>query len=323
MQANIYVIDYGVSLATGNKVESLLHATMARLPLVKADPATPLLKPGDDASHLPVQLSCFDDPELLWEAANNHLSSHLNSDIGLLLLLPDPSEPQAEDIFQGLSETLAAPGVITAYPSELSTKFDQALTSLQQGEIDTLTLVGVDSMVNYSVMTEWLTSGQLRTQLYPDGRAVGEGMGWFTLSLQPGDTGEAIEFHSGTWADEPVQERTTEFQGLALSLLPLIQSGLLTEPDTWVYSRLQTPSDTLQAFMGFQYHWGNQNFKKLEQLCPARQIGDLGVAAWPVAMALACERLSFAAYPKQQVLVSDSRPDGKHFSALLIANKEV
>ncbi|RUO33726.1 hypothetical protein [Aliidiomarina soli] len=321
MQTNIYVTDYGVLLATGMKTEALLLATMARLPLMKVDPTTPLLRPGDAESHLPVQLTCCDNPEFLWEAVNDVVQQKANTNHSVILMLPDPAEPQGDEVNQGVSESIDVPGVTTAYPGQLFTQFERALDQLQRGDIDLLTCIGVDSLVSHPLMAEWLRSGRLRTQQYPDGRAVGEGMGWFTLGLQPGQDG-AVQFYPGAWTSEPVHQRSKEYQGLALSVAPFVQSILTEEPDSWVYSRCQTPDDTLQAFMGFQYHWGNRNYKRLEQLFPARQAGDLGVAAWPVAVALACERLAFTPSPKQTAIVSESHPDGQHRSVLLRSERE-
>jgi len=58
-----------------------------------------------------------------------------------------------------------------------------------------------------------------------------------------------------------------------------------------------------------------------EQICLAKTLGDLGVAALPIAVAIACERLAFGALPKDSALVSHSQMNGIHYSLLLSKNR--
>lgn len=319
MSIELYVTASGVALATGHQARALLLATQAGLPLLAQDPTLPLILPGRDEAPIPVLLRYSDDPEHLSKTALPLLQEKASEEHPVLVLLPDPAEPQYPLLKAALHPLEAIPGLKWVHPAALPDRLGAALNDLEQGRIQQFTLFGIDSLVGSPLLSAWLQQGRLRTQYNPDGRATGEGWGWFTLSRTAPEQQPAIRWQTGEWATEPASTHNTarEYHGLALSLAPLLQQALPGEPDTWVYSRRQTPEDDLEAFMAFQYHWGNTGYDHLEHLCPARCIGDLGVAALPVAVALACERLAFKPYRKTSVVVSDSHPDGRHFSLLL------
>lgn len=317
MSAEVYVTDYGVSLATGDSALDLMLACMADLPLLVPDTNLPLGSASDE-SHYPVLLRYSDTVGLLPEKACLILEEKaLSSDL-ILLLLPGKTEPQYPQLKAGLQDVMNLSRIEIVYPHQLQKQFGLALKDLQQGHINQLTVLGLDSMIGSALMFDWMEQGKLRTQLNTDGRAVGEGLGWFTLGRQATEQHPVIRLHIGEWISEATapSHRSPEYHGLALSMQPLLQH-LGKEPGTWVYSRRQTPEDDLEAFMAFQYHWGHPKYRQLEQLSPARQTGDLGTAALPAAIALACERLVFRHYKKTSALVSDSHPDGYHFSLLL------
>lgn len=319
MATEVHVTDYGVSLAIGNTANEVMLASMADLPVLTPDSNLLLSSTDHEESHHPVLLRHSYNSAILLEEACLALKGKASNSGLTLLLLPSESDPQYPEIKASLKSMIGAPEVKAVPPHQLQKHLEPALTSLQQGDIEQLTVFGLDSMAGTAVMSDWLEQGKLRTQLNPDGRAVGEGFGWFTLSRkEPDEQQPAIRWRSGKCISEPTERGngSREHHGLALSLQPLLQH-IGKEPDTWVYSRRQTPLDDLEALMAFQYHWGNTKQKQLEQLCPARKTGDLGAAALPVAVALACERLAFERYKKSSALVSDSHPDGRHFSLLL------
>lgn len=317
MPAEIHVLDSGVLLATGQQTLPLLLATMAELPLLAPDENTVL--PQQEELHVPVLLSYSSEPRILLDAALPLLQAKANEGFPVLLLLPAPAEPQYKTLFKALQTLQNKAGIELVTPDRLPERLGTALDDLQQGRIKQFTVFGLDSLTGLATLYRHLEQRRLRTQLRPDGRAAGEGCGWFTLGLASTEQQPGIRWQSGSWTTEPATPPNTthEYRGLAASLAPLLQQALPEAPDTWAYARRQTPEDDLEAFMGFQHHWGNRGYYSLEQLCPARRLGDLGAAALPVAVALACERLTFKPYPKTSVVVSDSHPDGRHFSLLL------
>lgn len=324
MLTDVYVIDSGVALATGHHVSDLLLATMADLHLLVTDTDLQVIQPGWEEVQAPVLLGYPAGHELLLDEAYTALQEKINEGFPILLLLPNKKDPQYDFIRSTFSALLVNCQLLKAITlTDLPDDMSRLINDLKQGTLEQFTVFAIDSLVGSALFSAWPSNDPLRTQKYPNGRAAGEAWGWFTLSRvapqQP-----AIIWQGGHWSSDPrvAHNETHEYHGLALSVEPLIQQGVLEKPDVWIYSRRQTPRDDLEAFMAFQYHWGSADFNELEQLCPARQLGDLGVAAFPVVVALACERLNFAFYPKKSVLASDSQCNGTHFSFLLTCVEE-
>lgn len=325
MLTDIYVIGSGVALATGRHASELLLATMADLNLLVTDTDLQVIQPGWEEVQTPVLLGYPAGHELLLDEAYTALQEKINEGFPILLLLPDKKDPQYDFIRSTFSALLVNCQLLKAITlTDLPNDMSRLINDLKQNTFEQFTVFAVDSLVGSALFSAWPSNDPLRTQKHPNGRAAGEAWGWFTLSRVVPQQQPAIVWQGGHWCSNPIatDNEAYEYQGLALSIEPLIQQGILEKPDVWIYSRRQTPRDDLEAFMAFQYHWGNTGFHELEQLCPARQIGDLGVAAFPVVVALACERLNFSFYPKKSVLASDSQGNGTHFSFLLTGVEE-
>lgn len=319
MQGSLCITDYGVGVATGTSSQTLLLACMADLPLLSTAEELVLIDDASGEMHRPVLLRYADTPELLVDSALEFLQEKAYSLNPVLLVLPDSHQPQYAPLLESLRPLLSQPQLICIQNSQLETVFKDQLLKLEQQAIESLTLFALDSQTNLNALSASLQKGHLRTQHLNDGRAAGEGYGWFTLKQVKPEESAGVQLLATSWAEEPplAEKASKEYQGLARSLAKLDATYPIQPGFTWIASRRQTAEDDLEAFMAYQYQWGNRTYKHLEQLCPARTLGDLGIAALPVSIALACQRLHFTALPQTAVIVSHSQVNNKHFSLLL------
>jgi len=323
MPSSFYVTDYGVELAPGESSQDVLLACMAELPLLQTAEDLLLNDESSGEMHQPVLLRYASNPELLSDTAYQFLKKTMSVQTPVLFVFPDEEQPQQALSIKTFQDLAQQPGLYCLKSSQLEQAFSQHLAELEQESIESLTLFAIDTLVSLPVLTESLQAGNLRTKINCNGRAAGEGWGWFTLQSKKPEESPAIQWQPGKWVKEPAPERegSKEYKGLALSMAPLIDNCPPLAGLAWICSRRQTSEDDLEAFMAFQYHWGNRNFKYQEQICLAKTLGDLGVAALPIAVAIACERLAFGAFPKDSALVSHSQMNGIHYSLLLSKNR--
>lgn len=317
MTKRIHISDRGLSVTCGQNATDLLHATLSQLNLSQEDENT-LIESEDGGVHHPVFSRLPDHPseEMLIDEVLDQLEQLSRTSDQLWLLLPDASQPNYPPLHLALYGKQLPSNCTPLSPEQLGERLQQGCQTLRQGGLNRLTLLGVDSLTSLSVAQYYLQNQRLRTQDYADGQILGQGWAWFTLSNEPAPQEPVVEWKQAAIQQAPLRDADGLPSGQMLAAC--IQKALeqpeqpLAKPHVWLHASRHTPEADLETFLAHRQLWSTKGtpFQNLQHLLPARTLGNLGVAALPMAINLACERLFFPLQPVQEILLMDSQPDG-------------
>jgi len=327
MTQKIYISDRGLSLASGQKAADLLYATLSHLSLSQVDEDTLLESENYQGQH-PFFSFLPHAPgveELVSEALDQLKKLSPDCD-QLFVILPDASQPSYPALQLALHGQPLPDNCILLSPAQLGKKLHQACQALLESNLKRLTLFGLDSLPHPPVAQHYLQNQRLRTQDFADGQILGQGWAWFTLGGIPSESENAVEWKRAAFQQAPRMD--TDDLPSGKTLAACIQQVLeedeqpLTKPRVWLHASGHTPQSDLETFLAHRQLWSTQGtpFRRLHHLLPARTLGQLGAAAFPMAVNLACERLYFPLDPAQEILLMDSQEDGTRLAVYLHAS---
>lgn len=323
MSRPVFVSEYGVLSPGGDSPLALLSATLSGVSAVNVIKDLAVAVGSDYRAHFP-RLACLPGA-LEWEDRVELALRHLlDQSHPVLLITPDQGAPQFSWMRDVLSLADPEGRLEWVTVDALASVLSRQVIRLRAGEISALSVFGLDSLVHPVNVMQLAASAQLQTDKLPDGRAVGEGFAWFTLSCQPAP----VEWLADAAGVEPNagEMMPASLLGLADTISALKEDGELPRPRLIIHARAQAPQDDLEWHHASQRLWParlapreNLAMRKGEQqapqpapppwqqhLKPAKVTGELGAAAFPMAIALACERLCWSLAPAPQALVVDA-----------------
>lgn len=338
MSRPVYVQESGVLLPSGDSASALLCATVAGVSAVNVVKELAVAVGSDNRAHLP-RMACFSD-EVEWE---DNLALILEGLLAVgqpvLLIAPDKNAPQSRWIQEVLAQSNLAERVEQISAEGLGKMLSLQVRRLRAGEISGVSVLGVDRQVHPVNVMQQAADAKLQTDKLPDGRAAGEGFAWFTLGSEPA----AVQWLSEAAGAEPNAQAgvPVSLQGLADTLSALSLEEELRRPRLIIHARAQTPQDDLEWHRASQRLWPNRLAPRdnlamrkgqkagpqppsppwQQHLKPAHAVGELGAAALPMAIALACERLCWSLTPAHEALVVDAG-NHTHRSAVWLRNTE-
>lgn len=323
MTRPVHVAGYGVFLPSGETTGALLSACLAGVSAINVIKDLAVAVGNDYRAHLP-RLACLPDTIAWEESLQEVLQALLALPHPVLLITPDNGAPQWPWIENVLSQVDPQGRCQRVAETGMAEVLVRQVARLRAGEIDGLSVLGVDSLTHPVTVMDLAAAGALQTDKLPDGRAAGEGFAWFTLSAGHGPVGwqsEAAGVEPYAGAMQP-----PALQGLSDTLQALSQKEAMPRPRIIVHARAQTPQDDLEWHHASQRLWpsrlpprDNLAMRKGEHPAPqpatppwqqhfkpANVVGEVGAAGFPMAVALACERLCWPLVPVDQTLIVDA-----------------
>lgn len=338
MSQAVFIQDYGVWLPTGDSARGLLCATLAGVPAVNVEKTLALAVGDDTRAHNPC-LAVLPEEMDLQEQLEERLEALAESCEQILVTLPDVEQERHRRLL-ALLESLSLSDkikdrLLIHRQGACYGPFADLLAALRSGDVASFALLGVDSLVHPTTLQHYAAAGTLRTDKLADGVALGEGMAWCRFTREAGP----YRWQNESRGTEPNHAAITPIAlaGLADTLAYLVPEAPLPRPSLIVHSRAQTPKDDLEWHHARQRLWPQRLAPRVnlamrkgeldapqpepqpyqQQLKPALQVGELGAAALPAAIALACERLGWPLQPAEQALVVDRGDNGERFAALI------
>lgn len=338
MKQAVFVQDYGVCLPTGDSARGLLCAALAGVPAVRLEKTLALAVGDDSRAHHPC-LAVLPDALDLQAQLDAQLAVLADTCDQVLLVLPDIKQERYRRVSGWLDDVERSDGAqekwIISHQTDGHAQFARLLVALREGSVASFALLGVDSLSHPATLQHYAAAGRLRTDKSADGAALAEGLAWCRFTAMAG----RYRWESESTGVEPNHATLAPvaLTGLADTLASLVPEGKLPRPSLVVHSRAQTQQDDLEWHHASQRLWpqrlsarANLAMRKGEldapqpdpqphqqHIKPALQVGDLGAAALPAAIALACERLSWPLQPTEQALLLDNGDQGERFAALM------
>ena len=357
----ICISHYALQAPTGDLPAGLHRACQAGLTAYQAhrDHTAPDPISGAPTPLMLAQLPNDDDapafhPERLLPVLDPFIETNLDAlqDSQLLLCLPATSRARhallERTLLPWLHKRLAQVGPLpdtdVTDPQHLPARLASQIDRLMAGQIPSLTLIGLDSLLNEATLVERQPDNDLRTTTWAHGRVLSEAIALVRFQNGDDNTDGALSC-TGLAHDRD----NGESRPLALARATrraLYCDGSVPRPDRLVLTRAQRREDELHWYHTHTDLWpvrlsprDNLAMRKGEKtapqpdlppplhiLRPALTLGDTGAASLPLALITACEALRFSLCPARTALVLDSPGNGHqlalHLQHTLNVSKE-